>query len=139
MGAAITRGFAAEGTHVALLARDTEALNPLADEVRAMGVEALVIGCDVTDADAAHAAVAEIAEAWDGVIDILVNIAGGTGPVGASGVETTEAEFDQIVALNQRGPFTMIRAGSSTWAAPSACGGAPGGWPIPRRNGASGA
>jgi 3-oxoacyl-[acyl-carrier protein] reductase len=75
-----------------------------------MGVEALVIGCDVTDAEATHAAVARIAEAWDGVIDILVNIAGGTGPVGASGVETTEAEFDQIVTLNQRGPFTMIRA-----------------------------
>ena len=110
MGAAITRAFASEGTHLALFARDTDAVAELAAEVRCMGVEARVVACDVTDPATARAAVADVARAWDGQIDILVNIAGGTGPVGASGVETTEAEFDEIVTLNQRGPFTMIRA-----------------------------
>lgn len=110
MGAAITRAFAAEGTHLALLARDVNAVTPIAREAESMGVDVQVVPCDVTDPGSARAAVDEVARVWDGQIDILVNIAGGTGPVGTSGVKTTEAEFDEIVALNQRGPFTMIRA-----------------------------
>src|SRR5947209_1610098 len=43
MGAAITHAFAAEGCKLALLGRDTAAIKPVADEVRASGREAIVI------------------------------------------------------------------------------------------------
>src|SRR5919205_525037 len=43
-------------------------------------------------------------------IDILVNVAGGSGPIGKTGVETSEDEFDDIIALNMRGCFNAMRA-----------------------------
>ncbi|MCL8383953.1 SDR family NAD(P)-dependent oxidoreductase [Xanthobacter aminoxidans] len=109
MGAAITRAFAAEGCRLALIGRDTSAIAPIADEVRAAGAEALVIPCDLTDADACDAAAARTVEAF-GTVDILVNVAGGSGPIGKTGVETTPAEFDEIVTLNMNGCFHTMRA-----------------------------
>ena len=110
MGAAISLGFAREGAHVALLGRDTAAIEPVAEQARALGVEAQVIGCDVTDPDQVQAAVETVAARHGGRIDVLVNVAGGTGPIGKTGVQTTAEEFDEIVHLNLRGPFNLIRA-----------------------------
>ncbi|WMS42639.1 SDR family oxidoreductase [Acuticoccus sp. MNP-M23] len=109
MGAAITRAFAEEGVDLALFGRDTDAIAPVAEECRAMGRRVEVVGCDVTDAAAVDAAVASVVETF-GRIDILVNVAGGTGPIGKTGTETTAAEYDEIVSLNMGGPFHMIRA-----------------------------
>ncbi len=44
-----------------------------------------------------------------GRIDILVNVAGGSGPIGKTGVETTPEEFDDIVTLNMNGCFHTMR------------------------------
>ena len=44
-----------------------------------------------------------------GRIDILVNVAGGSGPIGKTGVETTPEEFDEIVTLNMNGCFHTMR------------------------------
>lgn len=109
MGAAITRAFAAEGCRLALIGRDVAAIAPVADDVRAADAEALVIACDLTDADACDAAAARTVEAF-GTVDILVNVAGGSGPIGKTGVETTPAEFDEIVTLNMNGCFHTMRA-----------------------------
>jgi NAD(P)-dependent dehydrogenase (short-subunit alcohol dehydrogenase family) len=59
MGAAITRAFASEGGKLALLGRDTAAIEPVAEEARAMGAEAIVIACDVTSGAACDAAITE--------------------------------------------------------------------------------
>ncbi|MGG7564860.1 SDR family NAD(P)-dependent oxidoreductase [Rhodovulum sp. DZ06] len=109
MGAAVTLGFAREGADLVLLGRDVDAIGPVAAQARAMGVAAEVIRCDVTD-EGACAAAAEAALARFGRVDILVNVAGGTGPIGKTGLETTAEEFDEIVHLNMRGPFNTIRA-----------------------------
>jgi 3-oxoacyl-[acyl-carrier protein] reductase len=109
MGAAITLAFAAEGCRLVLLGRDTGAIAPVAEEARAKGAEAIVIGCDITE-EAACAAAAEEARAVFGGVDILVNVAGGSGPIGKTGLQTTQAEFDDIVELNMRGCFNTIRA-----------------------------
>ena len=58
---------------------------------------------------ACEAAIAQALAAF-GRIDILVNVAGGSGPIGKTGWETTEAEFDEIVDLNMRGCFNTMRA-----------------------------
>jgi 3-oxoacyl-[acyl-carrier protein] reductase len=109
MGAAITRSFAAEGCQLVLVGRDLAAIEPVAAEVRGLGAEAIVVGCDLTNAsqcaEAARAGVVKF-----GRIDILVNVAGGSGPVGKSGVETTPEEFSDIVTLNMNGCFHTIRA-----------------------------
>lgn len=109
MGAAISRSFAAEGCRLALIGRDTAAIEPIADELRGQGGEVIVIACDLTDAAACDTAATATIKAF-GAIDILVNVAGGSGPVGKSGVETTPEEFDEIVTLNMNGCFHTIRA-----------------------------
>ncbi|MGU3401195.1 SDR family NAD(P)-dependent oxidoreductase [Brucellaceae bacterium D45D] len=109
MGEAVTRAFAAEGCKLALVGRDTSAIEPLASELKKKGLCVLVVGCDLTDAEQCDAA-AEATLAAFGRIDILVNIAGGSGPMGKTGAETTPEEFDDIVTLNMNGCFHTIRA-----------------------------
>jgi NAD(P)-dependent dehydrogenase (short-subunit alcohol dehydrogenase family) len=109
MGAAITRAFAMEGTRLALVGRDTEAIAPVATDVRAAGAEAIVIGCDLTDAKQCDHAAQQTKAAFDR-IDFLINIAGGSGPIGKTGVETTPEEFDAIVTLNMNGCFHTMRS-----------------------------
>src|SRR5580700_5412842 len=81
MGAAVTRAFAREGCRLALIGRDVEAIAPVADEVTAAGANVIVIKCDVTDAAQCAEAARRTQSAYDGRIDILVNVAGGSGPV----------------------------------------------------------
>ena len=110
MGAAVTRAFAAEGCRLALIGRDVAAIEPVAAEVRAGGAQAIVLPCDITDGKACEGVVEATKKAFGGRIDILVNVAGGSGPIGKTGWETTEAEFDEIVDLNMRGCFNTMRA-----------------------------
>lgn len=109
MGAAVTRAFAAEGCRLALLARDTGAALAIYKELTSSGTQSELIGCDLTDAGQCVAAVARVIERF-GRIDILVNIAGGSGPIGKTAMNTTPEEFDQIVTLNVNGCFHAIRA-----------------------------
>jgi 3-oxoacyl-[acyl-carrier protein] reductase len=108
MGAAISKAFAAEGSHLALVGRDTAAIDTVAQETRAAGAEAIVLPCDLTDARQCEQA-AEATKSAYGRIDILVNVAGGSGPIGKTGVETTPDEFDDIVTLNMNGCFHTMR------------------------------
>lgn len=110
MGAAISRAFAAEGCRVVLIGRDTAAIEPVAGEIRAAGGQAVIAPCDITDAAACEQAADVARESFGGRIDILVNVAGGSGPIGKTGAETTPEEFDQIVTLNVNGCFHTIRA-----------------------------
>ncbi len=114
MGAAITHAFAAEGCKLALMGRDTAAIAPVADEVKAAGGKAIVIPCDLTDSKQCESAVAATKDAFGGRIDILVNVAGGSGPIGKTGVQTTPEEFDEIVTLNVNGCFHTMRAALPT-------------------------
>lgn len=109
MGAAITLAFAAEGARLALIGRDVGAIAPVAAAAKDAGSEAIVVACDLTEPEQCEAAAQKTREAFDGRIDILVNVAGGSGPVGKSGVETTPKEFDDIVRLNMNGCFHTMR------------------------------
>ena len=109
MGAAITEAFAAEGAKLALVGRDHAAIEPVAEFVKAAGAEAIIVPCDLTDPEQCANA-AEKANAVYGRVDILVNVAGGSGPIGKTGVETTPEEFDAIVKLNMNGCFHTMRA-----------------------------
>jgi NAD(P)-dependent dehydrogenase (short-subunit alcohol dehydrogenase family) len=109
MGAAISQAFAAEGVCLALAGRDTAAIAPVAAEVKAAGASAIIVPCDLTDAAACERA-AEATKQVFGRIDILVNVAGGSGPIGKTGVQTTPQEFDDIVTLNMNGCFHSMRS-----------------------------
>ena len=110
MGAVITEAFAAEGARLALLGRDCIAIEPVAKSVRATGGEASVVPCDLTDPQQCADAAAKTKAAYGDRIDILVNVAGGSGPIGKTGVDTTPGEFDAIVTLNMNGCFHTMRS-----------------------------
>ena len=109
MGAAVTRAFAAEGCRLVLAGRDVNAIEAVAKELQLGGTEFVVSRCDVTDASACVELATAAVDAF-GRIDILVNVAGGSGPIGKTGAHTTSEEFQNIVDLNMRGCFNTIRA-----------------------------
>ena len=109
MGEAITRAFAGEGCRLALLARDLDAVATLAESLRAQSTDVLSIRCDITDSAQCEAAASAVREAF-GTVHVLVNVAGGSGPIGKTGAKTTAEEFDEIVRLNMAGCFNTIRA-----------------------------
>jgi len=110
MGAAITSLLAAHGADLVLAGRDTAAIEPVAATLRDLGRRAIVVACDVTSetgvAELLHATQA----AFHGRIDLLVNIAGGSGPLGKPFWDNTLAEFQQILTLNVTGCFLTMRA-----------------------------
>lgn len=109
MGRAITLGFAREGAHLVLAGRDLAAIEPVAEEARLLGVRALVCACDMTASGDCDSLARTALDAF-GCIDVLVNVAGGSGPIGKTGWETTPEEFEQIVELNMKGSFNTMRA-----------------------------
>lgn len=109
MGRAITLAFAREGAKLVLAGRDLAAIEPVAAEVRTLGGAVMVVGCDLMDAKQTEALGRE-AQAAFGRVDILVNVAGGSGPIGKTGWETTAEEFDDIVGLNMKGCFNTMHA-----------------------------
>lgn len=109
MGAAITLAFAREGCRLVLAGRDTKAIEPVAAQARALGRRVMVAPCDLTDTARCQDMVDEALASF-GAIDVLVNVAGGAGPMGKTGWETTRAEFDEIVTLNMAGCFNTMRA-----------------------------
>ena len=110
MGAAVTAAFAAERARLALIGRDREAIEPVAASAKSVGSEAIIVHCDLTDPQQCADAAAKTKAAFGGRIDVLVNVAGGSGPIGKTGVETTPEEFDAIVTLNMNGCFHTMRS-----------------------------
>ncbi len=109
MGAAITRTLAREGADLVLAARDTAALEEVAGEARALGRAAHVVACDVTVEAQVKAMVEKAREAFDGRIDILVNVAGVTGPIETPVQDIAVEDFDAVIAANVRGTFLPIK------------------------------
>jgi NAD(P)-dependent dehydrogenase (short-subunit alcohol dehydrogenase family) len=75
VGRATAQMFAkTEGAHIGLIARGREGLEGARRDVEALGGKAIIIQCDVTDAEGIEAA-AERVEAELGPIDVWVNVA----------------------------------------------------------------
>ena len=110
MGASTTRALAQAGADIALVGRDLAAIAPVAAEVEALGRQAVVIRCDVTREAEVAAMASRVRDAFAGRIDILVNVAGGTGPLGKRFWEIAPAEFEDILRLNVTGCFLTMRA-----------------------------
>jgi 3-oxoacyl-[acyl-carrier protein] reductase len=109
MGTAISLTLAREGADVLLTARDVPPLEELAAQIRALGRAAPVVACDVTDEAQVKAMVTAALKAFDGRIDILVNVAGVTGPIETPVQNIAVDDFDYVVIANERGTFLPIK------------------------------
>ncbi|WP_413220517.1 SDR family oxidoreductase [Tritonibacter mobilis] len=106
IGASAAREFASQGANVVLLARSTEALETLADEI---GEKALALACDVADYAAVEAAFQRACTHF-GSLDVLICNAGMIEPIAR--LEHAEpADWAQLINVNITGVFNMMRAG----------------------------
>lgn len=110
IGAAIALLFAQHGAEVALLDRNQQHVQAVADECQAFGGRTRSLGVDVTDGEAVRQAMVQVVEQLGG-IDILVSAAGILDETPL--LEMTEATFDQTLAVDLKGVFLAAR-----WAAP---------------------
>jgi 3-oxoacyl-[acyl-carrier protein] reductase len=109
MGEAITMTIAREGADVLLTARDTAALDDVAAAVEALGRKTHVVGCDVTSESQVAAMVQKAQQVLGGRIDILVNVAGTTGPIETPVQNIAVDDFDEVLRVNVRGTFLPIK------------------------------
>ena len=105
LGREFVLALAREGVKVVISSRKQEACDALADEVRAMGGDALPLGCHVGDWAACDRLVEQVYDHY-GQADILINNAG-MSPLYPSLGEVSEALFDKVVGVNLRGPFRL--------------------------------
>ena len=114
IGAAIVRRLALEGAHVAFVYRGAEdAAKELAAEIVAEGGRAHAIHGDVSESDSVALVFAECDRIFGQHpnLDILVNNAGiGSDGQDASLKRGTEQLFDQMMAVNAKGPFLVTQA-----------------------------
>jgi NAD(P)-dependent dehydrogenase (short-subunit alcohol dehydrogenase family) len=107
IGRAIARRFAREGAAIGLLGRGREALDSAGREVEQAGGQALVVPCDVADAEAVDAAAGAVEDAL-GPIDIWINDAMTT--VFAFFQDITPEEFERATRVTYLGTVWGTRA-----------------------------
>ena len=114
LGRAIAKEFAQEGAKVVVGARPqspsglTGTVAETVADIQAQGGEAIEIPCDVSDEAQVKDMVRRVMERH-GRIDVLVNNAG-LMILGETLLEIDPDRWDQVVAVNVRGPYLVSRA-----------------------------
>jgi NAD(P)-dependent dehydrogenase (short-subunit alcohol dehydrogenase family) len=107
IGRATAHTLAAAGWNIAVLDLDEASAKDAAHEVAERhGVQALGVGCDVTDETSVDGAVTDL-EASMPTVGALVNNAGITSPTRF--LEVSGAEWDRVFAVNVRGAYNITR------------------------------
>ena len=109
IGAAIALRYAREGANVVVADLDEASAGAVAEQVRALGVQAEALGIDVREPEQS-AQMVERAVNRFGRIDVLVNNAGVIRV--RSVLDTTVDDWDAIQSVNARGLFFAVQAGA---------------------------
>jgi citronellol/citronellal dehydrogenase len=114
IGRALALGLARHGCHIVVAAKSTESTERLpgsiytvAQEVEALGVQALPFAIDVREAEQIEAVAAKTRERF-GRIDLLINNAGALWWQPLLG--TPAKKFDLVMSVNARAAFLLSRA-----------------------------
>jgi NAD(P)-dependent dehydrogenase (short-subunit alcohol dehydrogenase family) len=106
IGLATAKRFLSDGWRVALLDIEGDLLRAAVTEL-AMPEQTLALHCDVSDAQGVAVAIDTVAKRF-GRLDALVNNAGVA--VFAPLLETSDADWNRILAVNLTGPFLCAKA-----------------------------
>lgn len=107
LGRGMALGLAEHGAKIAIIDSDHESAKDTIDEIKKMGIEAIHIGSDITNSKQVNEMVQKVLDQY-GKIDILVNNAGTV--VRKPILETTDEEWDRVLAVNLKGQFICARA-----------------------------
>ncbi|MEM8733205.1 MAG: SDR family oxidoreductase, partial [Planctomycetota bacterium] len=118
VGRACALRFAKLGYRVVVnYSRSSTEAEQTAIDVRTLGSECLYVAADVSNEDAVAAMMAQV-ESQFGRLDVLVNNAARTHFIPASNLDEMSSEkWDQLLAVNTKGPFFCVRAASKLLAA----------------------
>ena len=105
LGREMVLAFARRGADVVITSRKADNCESVADEVRALGREALPYGCHVGHWDELEG-LANAAYERFGKVDILVNNAG-MSPLYPALTAVSEELFDKVIGVNLKGPFRL--------------------------------
>ncbi len=108
IGRAVALELARNGAHVIALARTQGALEELDDEIRALGSEATLVPCNMTDFEALDRLGAAIFERWK-KLDILVGNAGQLGAISPLS-HIDPPKWEQTFAVNVTANYRLIRS-----------------------------
>lgn len=110
IGRSVSIALARAGARVAINYNSgREAAEETLEAIKTAGGDAFLIQADVTDAGAVRAMVDEAGIAFDGRLDILVNLAGGM-VARKTLAEMDEAFFDHVMTLNLKSAFLVLKA-----------------------------
>ncbi|MCE3199739.1 amino acid adenylation domain-containing protein [Paenibacillus sonchi] len=107
IGRSIALSMAGEGADIVLVSRSGQQLRETADEIRRLGVKAMSVSADVSDAPSVNKAVEQIIGSF-GRIDILVNGAGITGM--AAMADMSPGVWESIIQVNLLGTYHFCYA-----------------------------
>lgn len=108
IGKSIALKLANNGAKVAIFAtRESEAVNQTLSELKATGIEALFVPCDVSNFEQVKASIDSVIEQF-GKIDILVNNAGITKDKLL--MQMSEEDFDDVISVNLKGTYNTVKA-----------------------------
>jgi len=107
IGSAIARRLASSGANIVVNDLDEPAAQAVAQEVQALGREAMVNAGSVADLAAMEAMVAGALERW-GTVDVMVNNAGITRD--SLLLRMSEEQWDLVIAVHLRGAFCCTKA-----------------------------
>ncbi|MFD1722807.1 SDR family NAD(P)-dependent oxidoreductase [Amnibacterium endophyticum] len=108
IGRAAAAALAARGAHVVISGRDAARGDAAVAAIRDAGGAADFVAADLSDAESARALAARAMELGGGHVDVLVNSAG-IFPFGPT-AETTQADLDQVLAINVAAPYFLVAA-----------------------------
>src|SRR6478736_5911148 len=109
LGAALARKFAHEGCRIALLARSSDFIGALSDELRRTGTPALAIPTNLGETDQLYGVFQRIREQL-GPVDLLVHNASSGGPFGEKLVEIEAESFARGWRVGVLGALTCSQA-----------------------------
>ena len=109
LGASLARKFAKEGSRVAVLARSSDFVESLREEIRRHGTQIVAIRADIAESDDVAAAFERIRRQL-GPVDVLVNNASASGPFGQPFVEVTAESFIRGWKVGVLGAFLCSQA-----------------------------
>jgi NAD(P)-dependent dehydrogenase (short-subunit alcohol dehydrogenase family) len=108
IGRAVCLALAREGAKVLVAARRKQEGESTVAAIRAGGGEATFVSTDVTSAESVRAMVRSCVQTY-GRLDVAFNNAGITGEVTKTIVELDENRFDEVIAINLKGPWLCMK------------------------------
>ncbi|WP_442753965.1 SDR family NAD(P)-dependent oxidoreductase [Methylocystis sp. JAN1] len=108
IGRALALELARDGAHVVAMARTQGALEELDDEIRALGGQATLVPCDITDFDALDRLGAALFQRW-GKLDVFVGNAGVLGVLSPL-AHVDVKDWNRVMAVNVTANWRLIRS-----------------------------